>query len=115
MTTYSYQSCQVSRIVDGDTVDLVIDLGFRTFVKRRIRLYGIDAPEVRTRDLEEKQRGLEAMLHLESLLLGGRCVLHSHELGKYGRVLGTLIVDGIDINERMIEDGFASRYKKKVK
>ena len=107
---YSYSKCTVERIVDGDTVDLLINLGFSTFVKKRVRLYGINTPESRTRDLEEKARGKAATAHMESLLQGGVCDLDSHELGKYGRVLGTLRVDGVDLNQKMIEDGHAVEY-----
>lgn len=107
---YKYSDCRVERCVDGDTVDLWINLGFSTFVKKRVRLYGINTPESRTRDLEEKARGKAATAHIESLLEAGRCDLDSHELGKYGRVLGTLWVDGVDINQQMIADGHATEY-----
>ncbi len=107
---YRYAKCRVERIVDGDTVDLWINLGFSTFVKKRVRLYGINTPESRTRDLEEKARGKAATRHMEGLLECGTCDLDSHELGKYGRVLGTLWVDGVDLNQKMIEDGHAVEY-----
>ena len=107
---YRYAKCKVDRIVDGDTVDLWINLGFSTFVKKRVRLYGINTPESRTRDLEEKARGKAATAHMEALLECGCCDLDSHELGKYGRVLGTLYVEGVDLNQKMIEDGHAVEY-----
>jgi micrococcal nuclease len=107
---YRYSKCRVDRCVDGDTVDLWINLGFSTFVKKRVRLMGINTPESRTRDLEEKKRGKAATAYMESLLEGGYCDLDSHELGKYGRVLGTLWVDGKDLNQEMIDAGHAVAY-----
>ena len=107
---YRYSNCRVDRCVDGDTVDLWINLGFSTFVKKRVRLYGINTPESRTRDLEEKVRGKAATAHMETMLEGGFCDLDSHELGKYGRVLGTLYVEGVDLNKQMIDDGHAVEY-----
>ena len=107
---YRYASCRCERIVDGDTVDLWINLGFSTFVKKRVRLMGINAPESRTRDLEEKKLGLAAKARLAQLLEGGKCDLDSHELGKYGRVLGTLWVDGDDLNQRLVDEGHATPY-----
>ena len=81
-------SAKVVRIVDGDTLDAEIDIGFDVFVKKRIRLYGIDTWESRTRDLEEKKKGLAAKARLIEILEdnGNKFVLQSHELGKYGRV-----------------------------
>ena len=104
---YRYKDCIVDRIIDGDTVDLRINLGFSIFVKKRIRFHGIDAWESRTRDLEEKAKGLLAKERLKELLVGGKCDLESHELGKYGRVIGVLLVDGVDINQQLVEEGHA--------
>jgi len=90
---YEYH-CTIERIVDGDTVDCSIDLGFNVVLSnQRIRLFNIDAPEVRTRDLEEKERGLSAAKFVEQLLpVGSKQVLLSRkyygELGKYGRIIG---------------------------
>ena len=83
------------RVVDGDTIDCRIDLGFDVWVKKRIRFYGINTPESRTRDLEEKKRGIAAKARVVDLLRTneGRFVLKSHGVGKYGRVLGELFVD----------------------
>jgi len=107
---YRYAACRVERVVDGDTVDLWINLGFSTFCKKRVRLMGMNAPESRTRDLEEKKRGLAAKARLVELLAGGKCDLDSHELGKYGRVLGTIWVDGEDLNQRLVDEGHAVPY-----
>lgn len=100
---YRYADCRVERVVDGDTVDLWINLGFSTFVKKRVRLMGIDTPECRTRNKIEKALGLAAKRELERLLEGGVCDLDSHELGKYGRVLGTLRIGGRNLNKLMLK------------
>ena len=90
---YEY-SAEVLRIVDGDTVDVLIDCGFSTFRKERVRLYGINAPESRTRDKEEKVRGLAAKARLEELinLTSSKIVIKTEldKKGKYGRILGVL-------------------------
>ena len=114
---YTYKA-KLDRIIDGDTVDAHIDLGFDITIHKRIRLAGIDTPESRTRDLEEKAKGLAAKARLEELLEEKNFVLESKEVGKYGRVLGTLLVDDVNINETLVEEGFAVEYwrgKKKKK
>ena len=100
------------RVVDGDTVDANVDLGFNVWVKQRIRLYGIDAPETRTRDLKEKQAGFETKKRLSELLEknDGSFVLKSHGIGKYGRCLGTLFIDNIDLNKLLLNEGLAGEY-----
>lgn len=113
---YIYSACKVERIIDGDTVDLWINLGFSTFVKKRIRLHGIDTPETRTRDLEEKKRGLAAKERLIDLLGDGQtskdwvCDLESHEIGKFGRVIGTLWRGDLNINRQLLVEGYAKAY-----
>ena len=128
---YVYKA-KLDRIIDGDTVDAVIDLGFDVSVHKRIRLAGIDTPESRTRDLEEKERGLASKARLEEMLEGGKFILESNEVGKYGRVLGTLFVEKetddnltaepqimkVNINETLVREGYAVEYwggKKKMK
>ena len=118
---YGY-SCKLDRVVDGDTCDALIDLGFNTFVKKRIRFYGVDTWESRTRNKEEKVKGLAAKAYVKDLLENsdeGKFLLKSHGVGKYGRVLGELFVKGHDtsVNELLKENGHASAYyggKKKV-
>jgi micrococcal nuclease len=109
---YEYNA-KLDRIIDGDTVDALIDLGFDVWVKRRIRLYGIDAPETRTRDLEEKQQGLLTKDRLTGLLEAsdGEFILVSHGIGKYGRCLGTLFIEERNINELLISEGLAEVYQ----
>ena len=106
---YTYKA-KLDRIIDGDTVDAYIDLGFDISVHKRIRLAGIDSPESRTRDLEEKERGLASKQRLTDLLKDGEFVLESKEVGKYGRVLGTLHIDDLNINETLVQEGFAVEY-----
>ncbi len=115
-------SAKLVRVVDGDTADAMIDLGFNTWVKKRIRFYGVDTWESRTRDLEEKKKGLEAKAFVKDLLKDsddGKFSIISHGVGKYGRVLGELFVKGHDtsVNELLKEHGHAYEYhgeKKKV-
>ena len=115
-------SCILDRVVDGDTADAMIDLGFKTWVKARIRFMGVDAWESRTRDLEEKKKGLAAKAYVKDLLENsdeGKFSIISHGKGKYGRVLGELFVKGHEssVNQLLIENGHAYEYhgeKKKV-
>ena len=111
MKIYEYNA-SLLRVVDGDTVDALIDLGFSVWVKKRIRLYKIDAPETRTRDLEEKRHGFKTKERLIELLSAndGKFTLISHGVGKYGRCLGTIIINNVDINELLITEGLAKEY-----
>jgi len=110
---YEY-GCKVERVVDGDTVDVVLDLGFDIFHKCRVRLYGIDTPESRTRDLDEKARGKMAGSFLkESIDAGNKIVIQTKlkdSRGKYGRVLGNVVVDDVNINEQMVDKHLAVKY-----
>ena len=118
---YRYEA-KLSRVVDGDTADAMIDLGFDTWVKKRIRFYGVDAWERRTRDKEEKVKGLAAKAYVKDLLENsdeGKFSIISHGRGKYGRVLGEIFVKGHEqsVNELLKEEGHAYEYhgeKKKV-
>ena len=110
---YEY-ACEVKRVVDGDTIDVVLDLGFDILHKSRVRLYGIDTPESRTRNLDEKARGKMAGTYLKEAVEKGEKVVIQTKLkdsrGKYGRVLGNVVVDGVNINEAMIENFLAVAY-----
>jgi len=110
---YEY-SCEVDRVVDGDTVDVVLDLGFDILYRSRVRLYGIDTPESRTRDKDEKVRGKLAGSFLKEAIDNGNKVIIETKLkdskGKFGRVLGNVIIDGININQLMIENYLAVAY-----
>ena len=108
-------SAKLVRVVDGDTADAMIDLGFNVWVKNRIRFMGVDAWESRTRNLEEKEKGLAAKAFTKDLLTNsdeGKFSIISHGTGKYGRVLGELFVKGHEksVNELLKEHGHASEY-----
>ena len=110
---YEY-SCTVERVVDGDTVDVVLNLGFDILYKCRVRLYGIDTPESRTRNKDEKARGKMAGAFLKEAIDNGNKVVIQTKLkdsrGKFGRVLGDVVVDGININQSMIDNYHAAAY-----
>ena len=118
-------SCKLVRVVDGDTADAMIDLGFNVWVKERIRFYGVDTWESRARNLEEKKKGLAAKAYVKDLLENsdeGKFSIISHGKGKYGRVLGEIFIqdeseNNICVNNQLITEGHAYVYdggKKKV-
>ena len=109
---YEY-NCKIVRVVDGDTVDVDIDLGFSHWIhNERIRLYGVDTPECRTRDAEEKKAGLLAKEFVEDALhVGGTYTLTTKEKGKFGRYLGTIyLTDDTSINAALIREHLAVAY-----
>jgi micrococcal nuclease len=111
---YIYRVKQVLRVVDGDTIDVDIDLGFDISLTKRVRLSGVDTPESRTTDLKEKALGLEVKDWLKKNLDGKKDILIKTELPdsteKYGRILGRLYVDDVCLNDRMIAEGYAWEY-----
>ena len=110
---YEYKVKEVAKVVDGDTVDVIVDLGFSLFKKERCRVAGIDTPESRTRDKKEKVYGLEAKAYLKGLLSSAENLrVRTEKDGKYGRMLGWLYCDNIEgsINHLMIESGHAWPY-----
>ena len=110
---YEYK-CTIDRVVDGDTVDATLDLGFSVLYKSRVRLFGIDTPESRTRNKDEKARGKLAAKFLGDAIEKADTVIIRTELrdsrGKFGRVLGTIVCDGVDINNNMVENFMAAKY-----
>ena len=120
---YEYNAL-VDRVVDGDTIDVTIDLGFKVWKKMRVRMEGINTPESRTRDLKEKKRGLAAKDRLIEILKfnDNKCILKVSGVGKYGRALATVLVESlsplngedgvtlIDVNKQLIEEGHAVEY-----
>ena len=110
---YEYR-CKILRVVDGDTVDVDIDLGFGVWMhKQRIRMYGIDTPESRTRDLVEKKFGKASKKHLKTILEEAESIeLVSHDKGKFGRILGDLFIGSNEtsVNQQMILDHHAVAY-----
>jgi micrococcal nuclease len=117
---YNFRVVEINRVLDGDTIDVTIDLGFDLYKKERVRVAGVDTPEKRTRDLEEKELGIDATNwlkeKLEGALAGDDDLVIRTELvggvGKYGRLLGWLYLgDGnVSLNEQMIEEGYAWEY-----
>lgn len=111
---YEY-SATIRRWVDGDTVDVTLDLGFDILYNNRIRLLGIDTPESRTRDLEEKERGLAAKDRVKELCpVGATVMLRTTKdgRGKFGRILGEIFVEGVvqSVNQLLVEEGHAVEY-----
>ena len=111
---------KIDRVLDGDTIDVTIDLGFDLYKKERVRIAGVDTPEKRTRNLEEKELGIDATnwlkKELEDVLAGDDELIVRTELvggtGKYGRLLGWLYVgdEQLSLNEQMITQGYAHAY-----
>jgi endonuclease YncB( thermonuclease family) len=117
---YNFRVVEINRVVDGDTIDVTIDLGFDLFKKERVRIAGVDTPEKRTRDLDEKELGIDATNWMKEKLEGA---IHGDDdlvirtelvggMGKYGRLLGWLYIGDAEssLNEQMIEEGYAWPY-----
>ena len=117
---YNFRVIEINRVVDGDTIDVTIDLGFDLYKKERVRVAGVDTPEKRTRNLEEKELGIHATNwlkeKLEDTIAGDDELSIRTELvggvGKYGRLLGWLYIGDSDVslNEQMIDEGYAWEY-----
>ena len=117
---YNFRVVKIDKVVDGDTIDVTIDLGFDLFKKERVRIAGVDTPEKRTRNLEEKALGLDATDwlkdKLEGAISGDDDLVIRTELvggvGKYGRLLGWCYIgdSAVSLNEQMIEEGYAHAY-----
>ena len=117
---YNFRVTKINRVLDGDTIDVTIDLGFDLYKKERVRVAGVDTPEKRTRDLEEKALGIDATNWLKDKLkdaLAGDDELSIRTelvggVGKYGRLLGWLYIGDADVslNEQMITEGYAWAY-----
>ena len=113
---YEYYVRKVENVVDGDTIDVLIDLGFDILFQSRVRLAGIDTPESRTKDLAEKALGLESKEYLKKQLKDAKSVVIKTEKmnssEKYGRILGWVYLNGdtVSLNDKMINDGYAWGY-----
>ena len=118
---YNFRVTSIDKVLDGDTIDVTIDLGFDLYKKERVRVAGVDTPEKRTRDLEEKELGIHATNwlkeKLDGAIAGDDDLVIRTELvggvGKYGRLLGWLYIGGdaaSSLNEQMIEEGYAWAY-----
>ena len=117
---YNFRVIEITKVLDGDTIDVLIDLGFDLYKKERVRIAGVDTPEKRTRDLEEKALGIDATNwlkdKLEGAINGDDDLVIRTELvggvGKYGRLLGLLYIGDaeLSLNEQMIDEGYAWSY-----
>ena len=118
---YNFRVTKIDKVLDGDTIDVTIDLGFDLYKKERVRVAGVDTPEKRTRDLEEKALGIDATNWLKKKLEdtiagdGDELAIRTElvgGMGKYGRLLGWLYIneDTISLNEQMITEGYAWEY-----
>jgi len=117
---YNFRVIEINRVLDGDTIDVTIDLGFDLYKKERVRVAGVDTPEKRTKDAEEKALGIDATNwlkdHLDGAINGDDDLIIRTELdggvGKYGRLLGWLYIgtEEVSLNEQMIEEGYAWPY-----
>ena len=117
---YNFRVTEINRVLDGDTIDVTIDLGFDLFKKERVRIAGVDTPEKRTRNLEEKELGIDATNwlkeKLEGAISGDDDLVIRTELvggvGKYGRLLGWCYIGDapVSLNEQMITEGYAHAY-----
>ena len=117
---YNFRVVEINRVVDGDTIDVTIDLGFDLFKKERVRVAGVDTPEKRTRDLEEKEAGYDAtnwpkrswMVPLVGMTILLSVLKLVGGVGKYGRLLGWLYIGDseLSLNEDMITEGYAWAY-----
>ena len=118
---YNFRVVTIDKVLDGDTIDVTIDLGFDLYKKERVRVAGVDTPEKRTRDLEEKALGIDATNWLKKKLEdtiagdGDELTIRTElvgGMGKYGRLLGWLYIneDLVSLNEQMIEEGYAWEY-----
>jgi len=113
---YEYYVRKVENVVDGDTIDVLIDLGFDILFQSRVRLAGIDTPESRTKDLMEKALGIESKEYLKKALKDAKSVVIKTEKmnssEKYGRILGWVYINGdtVSLNDMMINDGYAWGY-----
>ena len=117
---YNFRVIEINKVLDGDTIDVTIDLGFDLYKKERVRVAGVDTPEKRTKDAEEKALGIDATNwlkdHLDGAINGDDDLIIRTELdggvGKYGRLLGWLYIgtEEVSLNEQMIEEGYAWSY-----
>ena len=118
---YNFRVTKIDKVLDGDTIDVTIDLGFDLYKKERVRIAGVDTPEKRTRDLEEKELGIDATNWLKKKLEdtiagdGDELTIRTElegGVGKYGRLLGWLYIneEEVSLNEQMITEGYAWAY-----
>jgi micrococcal nuclease len=108
-TQYLYNA-KITNVVDGDTVDAEVDLGFTVYVKVRFRLYGIDTMETNDKAIAVRELGLKAKAFVANALLGKLVTIESHKSDKYGRWLGEIYLDGVSVNKQLLSEGLAVEY-----
>jgi micrococcal nuclease len=117
---YEYKVEKILKVIDGDTVDVLVDLGFHTYLEKRVRLSGINAPEIRTRDKAEKAKGklakkkLQELLNAEDIICEqGRegLILRSYGAGKFGRVIGDILKDNVNLGQLLLQQGLVKKYE----
>jgi len=116
MPTYIYNKDQVTvkRVVDGDTLDLEFDLGFKISTRQRVRLARIDTPELRSRDKQERENAQQAQRYVESRLKQSKDIkVVTYKTGKFGRYLVDIFIDTKNLNNELVQKGFAKLYKRK--
>lgn len=107
---YNYKG-KILEVLDGDTIEILFDLGFKIFFKEKVRLYGINTPEIHTKDLQEKKQGFRVKRFLEKLLKNAEIVIKVYKQEKYGRYLADIILNnGQIVNALLIEKGMAKEY-----
>lgn len=110
---YTYTVIKIDRVIDGDTVDAIIDLGFNISIKQRVRIIGVDAPELRSRDVEEREMAKKATEFAERwMATGGRMVVTTYKDDKYGRILGDFKLEQSSetFSEALMKAGLAKKY-----
>ena len=107
---YQYKVKEVLRVVDGDTLDLLIDLGFDLTLKQRVRLLYVDTPELRSRDLEEKVAARAAKVFVEEVVKDSDITVNTTKADSFGRYLAEIFVNGQSLNQRLLDEGFAKKY-----
>ena len=106
---YFYKA-KIIKVIDGDTVDAIIDVGFRQFTTQRLRLLGIDTPELNDKDITLREKAKEAKTYLENLILNKDVIVNTFKSDSFGRWLGVIYLNDENINERLITEGYALRW-----
>ena len=114
VTPFAYKVKSIKKIIDGDTFDCILDLGFDVLLEARVRMAGMDTPESPTRDLTAKKFGLASKDYLVEKINSAEDIIVRTELdnekGKFGRILGTVYLDGVNVNQKMVDEHYAVSY-----
>jgi len=104
---YRFENARCVEVIDGDTVEVEIDVGFYMKTIQRFRLYRINAPETRTKDKEEKIMGINSKEYLTHMITGKNIIIETHKTGKFGRWLAEIYLGKINLNDEMVREGYA--------